>query len=177
MKRTSLDIYLTTFLGVRNFKNTSVLRAMFSLKMFKIESKLENAKRNWENTFFFWNNSIWKCCYKFSLLIRKYLLPVVNGLANSPEIFHIPQRDFFNLNFVHRDQKIRQRCCCSALNSVFARLPCYLWKGPLKRLFLVIYLTTFFGAFKFKNTFKIWGLYLFWKCSKLNLTLEKWENS
>ena len=32
------------------------------------------------------------------------------------------------------------------------RLPCYLSKGPIKRDFLDIYLTTFFGVCKFKNT-------------------------
>ena len=34
-----LDIYLNTFFGVRKFKNTSTMRIMLSLKMFKIESK------------------------------------------------------------------------------------------------------------------------------------------
>ena len=43
-------------------------------------------------------------------------------------------------------------CCRSALNSVSARLPCYLSKRPLKRDFLDIYLTTSFGVPKFKNT-------------------------
>ena len=51
-----------------------------------------------------------------------------------------------------------------------------LWNGT----FLDIYLTTFSGARKFKNTFKAWGFLFFWKCSKLNLNLEKakryWEN-
>ena len=37
-------------------------------------------------------------------------------------------------------------------NSVSARLPCYLSKGPLKRDFLDIYLTTSFGIPNFKNT-------------------------
>ena len=38
LKRDFLDIYITTFFGVRKFQNTSALRVIFSLKMFKIES-------------------------------------------------------------------------------------------------------------------------------------------
>ena len=35
---TLLDIYLTTYFRVRNFKNTLAMRVIFSLKMFKIKS-------------------------------------------------------------------------------------------------------------------------------------------
>ena len=43
-------------------------------------------------------------------------------------------------------------CCLADFDSVSARLPCYFLKGPLKRDFLDIYLTTFFGLHKFKKT-------------------------
>ena len=43
-------------------------------------------------------------------------------------------------------------CCRLDLNSVLARLRCYTSKDPLKRDFLVVYLTTFFAVRKFKNT-------------------------
>ena len=62
-------------------------------------------------------------------------------------------------------------CCRSDFNSVSARLPCYLSKGPLKRDFLDIYLTTFFGVLIFKNT-PAMRLIVFGKFSKLNLNLE-----
>ena len=39
----------------------------------------------------------------------------------------------------------------SALNSLSPLLPCYSWKGPLKRDFLEIYLTTPFGFRNLKN--------------------------
>ena len=39
VKRDFLDIFLTKFFGVRNFKNTSVMRVLFFSKMLKIESK------------------------------------------------------------------------------------------------------------------------------------------
>ena len=52
-----------------------------------------------------------------------------------------------------------------------ARLPCYLAKGPLKRGFLGIYLSTFFGVCNFKNTSAMRVIFFF-KCSKLNLDFE-----
>ena len=44
------------------------------------------------------------------------------------------------------------KCCRSDFNSVSARLPCYLSKGPLKRDILDIYVTMSFGVRKLKNT-------------------------
>ena len=38
-ERDFLDIYLTTFFGVRKFKNTSAMRVIFLFKMLKIESR------------------------------------------------------------------------------------------------------------------------------------------
>ena len=39
-----------------------------------------------------------KCCNNLPLLRREYLLLTMNGLTNSPKIFHTTQTDFFNLN-------------------------------------------------------------------------------
>ena len=39
MKQDFLDIYLTPFLGVGNFKNTSAMKVIFTVKMFKIFPK------------------------------------------------------------------------------------------------------------------------------------------
>ena len=48
-----LNIYLTTFLGVRKFKNTSAMRVIFSLKMLKIECKFQkHPKKNIHKMFF-----------------------------------------------------------------------------------------------------------------------------
>ena len=100
LKRDFLDIYLTTFFGVHNFKMTSY----FFWKCSKLNLNLENPKTDSENIFPFWDNCIWKSCNKLSLLRKEYLLSAPNGLTNSPKILHITQRDFFKLNFVHRDQ-------------------------------------------------------------------------
>ena len=57
-----------------------------------------------ENIFRFWDNCIWKCYYKLSLLGREYLLSVVNGLPNSAKILCITQRDLSKLNTLNSDQ-------------------------------------------------------------------------
>ena len=105
LKRYFLDVYLTAFFGVRKFKNGSAVRVIFFFgKCSKFNLNLKNAKRNSENIFLFWDNGIWKCCDKLSLLRREYFSSAVNGLTNSPKIFHITRRDFLNLNCLHRDQ-------------------------------------------------------------------------
>ena len=43
--RDFLDIYVTTFFGVRKIKNTSTMRVIFFLKMFKIDSKFPKVKK------------------------------------------------------------------------------------------------------------------------------------
>ena len=101
-----LDIDLTTFLAVHKFKNASAIRLIFFLKMFKIESTFRKSKKNWDIIFRFWDNCIWKYCYRFSLLRGKYLLSAINMLINSPKILHITQRDFFNLDLLQRHQWI-----------------------------------------------------------------------
>ena len=45
------DIYLTTFSGVHNFKNTSAMRVNFFLKMLQIESKFPKSKKKIQKRF------------------------------------------------------------------------------------------------------------------------------
>ena len=87
LRRDFLDIHLTKFFGVRKFKDTSAMRVIYFLKMLKIESKFPNCKKNSEKIFCFWDNCIWKCCNKLSLLRRENLSSAVNVLRNSPKIF------------------------------------------------------------------------------------------
>ena len=95
-----LDIYLTTFFGVHKFKNTSAMRVIFFLKMFKIESKLPKCKKKWEKFFRSWDKIIWRCRNKLSLLRKQYLSLPVNGLTNSPKTLHINKKDSFQLNWL-----------------------------------------------------------------------------
>ena len=64
-------------------------------------------------------------------------------LTNSLKVLDRTELDFFQLNYVHSDP----HC-----NSVWGRLPCCLWKGPLKRDFSDSYLITFFGVRNSTNT-------------------------
>ena len=121
--------------------------------MFKIESKfIKCNKKNGEDFFRFWEKGIWKCCNKLRLLRREYFSLAVSGLINSPKIFCIIKRDFFELICLHRNQKIWQRCCHLDFNSVSVSLPYYVSKGPLRRDFFDTYLSTVFRVCKFKNT-------------------------
>ena len=105
--------------------------------------------------FCFWDNCIWRCCNRLSLLRTEYLSLAVNVLTNSPKILHITKRAFFQLSCLHNDQWIWERRCLLDFNSVSAHLSCYLLQGPLKRDFLDVYLTTFFGVSKSKKKKKI----------------------
>ena len=147
------------------------------MKIFKIESKFSKwKKKNSENVFSFWDNCIWKCNNKLPLLRRQYLSLTVNGLTNSPKILHTIKRNFFNPNCLHRDQGIWERCCRSALNTISARFPCYLWKGPLKQDLLDIYLTRFFGVRKFKNTSAMRVIFLK-NFFKIQSNFRKWKKN
>ena len=63
LNRDFLDIYLTTFLGVRKLKNTAGMRLIFFfffffLKMFKIEFQFTKGNKNSENILCLWDNCI-----------------------------------------------------------------------------------------------------------------------
>ena len=133
---------------------------------------LENVKKNNSETNFpFWDNCIWKCSLKSSLLRKEYLLSALNGLTNRPRIFHSTHRDFFNLNCHNRNKSMWWRSCPSAWNNVSADLTRYLSKDLLKRDFLNVYLTTFFGVSQFKNRLAMKVIF-FWKRLKLDLNSE-----
>ena len=100
-----LDTYLTTSLWIRYFQNTSVMSIIFFFwKCWKFNLNFENAKKTLQIIFPFWDNCIWKYCYKFSPLRTKYFLSAINGLTKRPNIWHITKGIFFNLNCFHRDQ-------------------------------------------------------------------------
>ena len=86
--------------------------------MFNIESKFWKCnEKDWEKVFAFWENCIWRCCHKLSLLRREYLSSSVNVSTNSPMILHVTKRDFFQQNILHSDQHIWSNCSRSHFNS------------------------------------------------------------
>ena len=103
-----------------------------------------------------------------SLLRTGYFSSTANVLTNSPKIWHINNRNFLEHNFLASDHWIWLRCYDACFNSAWARLPCCLSEGPLKRAFLDIYLTTFSESV-ISEIQKLWGSYFFSKYSKFDL--------
>ena len=81
-------------------KNHKLSRSYYFLKCSKLELHVKNAVKISQKRFFFWDNSIWIGCVKFSLLRTEYLSSVVNVLTANPKMLHITKRDFFQLNFL-----------------------------------------------------------------------------
>ena len=111
--------------------------------MFKILANFKYAVKNWQKSFCFRDNCLWICIVKFSLLRTGYFSLAANVLTSSTKIWHVNKRDFFRLNWLGSDQRIWWRCYDADFNSIWARLPCCLSKGPLKWEYIDIYLTTF----------------------------------
>ena len=69
-----------------------------------MQKNKKEIKKNGEDIFRFWDNSIWKCCNKLPQLWREYLSSGVNGLTNSLKILHFTNPDFLHLNINLSDQ-------------------------------------------------------------------------
>ena len=104
LKRNILEIDLTMFFEIRNFGNIWAMRVIFFLKTFKLKLDFKNPKKNQEKVFCFWDNCIWICCVKLSLLRREYLPSTLSVLGKSFEILHITNRQFLQVNCLHSDQ-------------------------------------------------------------------------
>ena len=109
LKPDFLVIYLTTSLGVCNFRNTSDMRVIFFWSCSKVHVDLENAQENSEKVFFLFFAEKWISigCVKLSLVRRQYLSSAVRVLTNSLRIFHVTMRHSFELNYLHSNQWIQ----------------------------------------------------------------------
>ena len=72
VKHHLLDIYLTTFFGVRNFGNTLAMAVTFFCKCQKLNLGSKIEEKYWENFFVFIDNCIWIGYVKYSLLRTEY---------------------------------------------------------------------------------------------------------
>ena len=158
--------------GVRNFENTKPMKVICFSKHSKFQLHFKKAAKNYKKVFCFWDNCIWTGIVKLSLLRTGYFSSAANVLTSSPKIFHVNKRDFFQLNWLGSDQWIWKMSCDADLNSSWARLPCCLWKGPLKRDFLDNYLTTFSESVISKIQ-KLWRSSLFVQTLKISARLQK----
>ena len=109
--------------------------------------------------------------YFLTMFFGVHKLSVASVLTNSPKVLLITKTRFFQFNFVHSDQQIS---CGADLNSVSDRLPCCLSKSLLKRKFLDICLTTFFGFLNSENIEALRNIFSS-KCSKFDLDIKNAE--
>ena len=146
-------------------------RSPFLSKCLKFNPDLKNAGKNWENVFSFLDNCIWIGIVKLSLWRTRYFSSAANALTRSPKILHVTNRYFFKLNFLGCDRSIWSTCFDADFNRAWARLPCCLSKGPLKKDFLGIILTTFSESV-ISEIQKLWRSSVFWKRSEFQLDFK-----
>ena len=174
LKSEILNIYLTTFFRFRNFENTSAMRVIFFLKVFKILSIFQKRQKKIEEKLIvFFYNPIWSGCVNLFLLRRENLWQTVNVFTNSPKILHVTKRDFFQFNCLLIDQYIWKRFSGSDLNSVCVRLLCCFSEGRQKQDFLDIYLTAALRVRNFEITAAMRVIF-FLKIFKILSTFQKW---
>ena len=78
-------------------------RSSFFRKCLKFHVDFENARKNWEKAFCFWDNFVRIGCVKLSLLRREYWSSAVNVLTNTYKALLLTKTDFFRLNYLHND--------------------------------------------------------------------------
>ena len=100
LKRELLDIYLITFWEsvILEMQNLSASSFVSEWSKFKLE--LKNEEKTSEKDFCFWDNCISTGIVKLTLLRTRYLSLAANMLANSPKIWHLNKRYFFQLNIL-----------------------------------------------------------------------------
>ena len=118
------------------FQNTSGRRIIFFEKIFKTELKVRKWKKKLPIIFCFWDNSIWKCCYKLSLIRTEYLLLALNKLTKSPKILHITHRNYYISQLYSQWPINVVKVQSFSFEKCFGQFAVYFFKGRLKRDFL-----------------------------------------
>ena len=93
--------------GVRNLEITKSITINFFLsKCSKVHLDFRNAVKNREKVLCFWDNCISIDMVKLSLLRRGYFSSAAKMLTNSPKIWPVNNREFFQLNCLGNSQWI-----------------------------------------------------------------------
>ena len=123
----------------------------FFIKCSKFKLDFKNAEKDSEKNFCFRDTCIWIGCVKLPLLKREYFWLPLSVLGKCLEILHITNRDLasqlpskWSINMV--------KVLSFKFQQISARFPCCFPKDPLKRDFLDIDVTMFFGVRNFGNT-------------------------
>ena len=106
LKQDFLDIHLTTFPEAVISEAQDLWGSSLFSKYLKFILDFRNSAKNWEKVFCFWDNCVWIGIVKLSLLRRGYFSSAVNVLKSSPKIWHVKNRDFFQLSRLGGEQWI-----------------------------------------------------------------------
>ena len=93
-----LDIYVTNFSESVISEIQMLWGSSFFSKYLKFNLYFKNSAKNWEKVFCFWYNCIWTGIVKLYLLRIGYFSSAANVLISSPKIWHVSNRDFFQLS-------------------------------------------------------------------------------
>ena len=86
LKKDFLNIKVAFFFGDNTFQNTQAMKLMFSFKIIRIWCRLQKPNEKSCKSFWLWDDNIWYCCGKSSLLWGEYLSSALKVLTNSPNI-------------------------------------------------------------------------------------------
>ena len=106
LKRSFLDIYLTTFSESVISKLQNLWGSYFVSNWLKFNLHFKKTAKNWKKVFCFWDNCIWIGMVTLFLLRTGYFSSAANVLRSSPKILHVNKRDFFRLNCLGSDEWI-----------------------------------------------------------------------
>ena len=86
-----------------NFGKTKAVRIIFFFKMFKIEFRFQKFSKKLRDIICFWDNCIWIGIVKLPLIRTGYFSSAANVWISSPKIFHVNNRNFFQINWLGSD--------------------------------------------------------------------------
>ena len=111
-----------TFSSLSFQKEITYEAHLFFPKYSKFYVDAGNAAKNSENIFWFSDNCILIGCVKHSLLLREreFFSSDVNMLKNRLNISDTTKKEFFDLIFFQRDQKVWLKHCRAYLSSLSA---------------------------------------------------------
>ena len=155
-------------------------RSSFFRKCLKFHVDFENARKNSEKAFCFWDNSVRIGCVKLSLLRREYWSSAVNVLTNTYKAWHLIKTDFFDTITFKMITKYGNGAVIK-IATVFE--PVYhvacqrvLWNGTF-----CTYIYPRFSECVISQINRLWNSSFFWKCSKFHVDFENawksWEKA
>ena len=98
------NFFVTTFSESLISELQKLWGSSFFSKSSKFRLDFKKAEKLQEKVFCFSDNFVWIGMVKFCLLRTGFFSSLANVLTNSPKIWHVNKRDFFELTFLASDQ-------------------------------------------------------------------------